>query len=142
MNITDQINAYLASQPEPKRSEMLQIHERTLEAFPDCQLWFSDGTNSEGKVVSNPNIGYGCYTIRYADGSTKEFFQVGLSANTSGISVYIMGLADKTLLNTKFGSTLGKASITGYCIKFKSLKDIDVSVLQDAIRFGLTESRE
>jgi hypothetical protein len=55
-------------------------------------MWFLDGKNSEGKVISNPNIGYGSYTIHYTDRTTKEFYQIGLSANTSGISVYIMGI--------------------------------------------------
>ena len=52
------------------------------------------------KSVSNPNIGYGSYTIKYADGTTREFYQIGLSANTTGISVYIMGIKDKTYLAT------------------------------------------
>ena len=31
---------------------------------------------------------------------------------------------------------IGKATVTGYCIKFKSLKDIKIDVLEAAIRFG------
>ena len=108
-----------------------------MQASPRSRLWFLDGTNEDGKVVSNPNIGYGSYTIQYADGSTKEFYRVGLSANTTGISVYILGLADKTYLSKAFGETIGKASITGYCIKFKSIKDVNLDIIQDAIRFGL-----
>ncbi|MNQ93911.1 hypothetical protein D3C85_1094000 [compost metagenome] len=101
--------------------------------MPTARLWFLDGKNSEGKIVSNPNIGYGQYTITYADGSSKDFYQIGLSANTTGISVYIMGIEDKLYLAQTYGATIGKASVTGYCIKFKALKDIDVNVLQAAI---------
>jgi hypothetical protein len=36
-----------------------------------------------------------------------------------------------------YADSIGKASITGYCIKFKSLKDIDLDVLVSAIRFRL-----
>lgn len=142
MNIEQQIENYLTSQPEPKQSDMRALHGLALETSPGCRLWFSDGKNSEGKVVSNPNIGYGAYTIRYADGSTKEFFRIGLSANTSGISVYVMGLADKTYLAKTFGASLGKASVTSYCIKFKAVKDIDVGVLQSAMRFGFEARNE
>jgi hypothetical protein len=99
-------------------------------------LWFLDGRDSQNKIVSNPNIGYGSYTIKYASGETKEFYQVGISANTTGISVYIMGLKDKTYLSQTYGKQLGKASVTGYCIKFKTIKDINVDVLEDAIRYG------
>jgi hypothetical protein len=31
---------------------------------------------------------------------------------------------------------LGKASVSGYCIKFKTLKDINTDVLEAAIRYG------
>jgi len=136
MNIPEQIAAYITSQPEPKRSDMEELHKRILQVLPGCKLWFEDGKNSENKTVSNPNIGYGSYTIKYADGKTREFFQIGISANTTGISVYILGLADKTYLAQTYAKELGKASVTGYCIKFKNLKDINVAVLEAAIRDG------
>jgi hypothetical protein len=136
VSIEEQIRDYLAGQPEPKRSELQELHNRILEASPGCRLWFSDGRNVEGKIVANPSVGYGLYTIRYADGTSKEFYQIGLSANKTGISVYILGLDDKTYLAEMFGKTIGKASVTGYCIKFRTLSDIDVDVLQEAIRYG------
>lgn len=136
MDVQDQIKNYIDSQPEPKRDEMQQLHERILRVLPACRLWFNNGKNSDGKVVANPNIGYGLYSIKYADGSTREFYQIGLSANTTGISVYILGLEDKKYLAETYGEKLGKASVTGYCIKFKGLKDIDVEVLGSAISSG------
>lgn len=137
MSVQEQIDAYMANQPEPKRSEMQALHQRTLQVSPACKLWFSDGKNSDGKIIANPNIGYGFYTIKYADGTTKEFYRIGLSANTTGISVYILGIEDKTYLAQTYGTKLGKASVTGYCIKFKTLKDINMDVLEAAIRYGL-----
>ncbi len=136
MNVQEQIKKYIASQPEPKRSEMQELHRLTLQGSPKCKLWFLDGKDSEGKTVSNPNIGYGFQTIKYADGKTKEFYQIGISANTTGISVYILGIEDKTYLAKTYEKKLGKASVTGYCIKFKTVKDIDIKVLEAAIRFG------
>lgn len=105
--------------------------------MPKGKLWFFDGRDDKGKVVSNPSIGYGLRTIRYADGTTKEFYQIGISANTSGISVYIMGIADKKYLPEKYGRSIGRASVTGYCVKFKTLKDVDVDTLLSAIRDGV-----
>ncbi|MDX2282268.1 MAG: DUF1801 domain-containing protein [Saprospiraceae bacterium] len=137
MTTQAQIDTYIASQPEPKRSELQALHDLVLQVSPSCQLWFSDGKNSDGKVIANPNIGYGCYTIQYADGTSREFYQVGLSANTTGISVYIMGIKDKTYLAATFGDTIGKASVTGYCIKFKTLKHINLDVLEAAIRLSI-----
>ena len=137
LNKTEEhIKKYITVQSEPKRSEMQALHELTLQVFPACKLWFTDGKNSDGKIVANPNIGYGSYTIKYADGTTREFYRIGLSANKTGISVYILGLKDKTYLAKTFGKKLGKASVTGYCIKFKTLKDINIDILEEAIKYG------
>jgi hypothetical protein len=137
MDIPEQVEAYLASQPEPKQTDLRQLHALMLAEFPNCRLWFKDGTNEGGKVVSNPNIGYGVYTINYANGSSREFYRIGLSANTTGISVYLLGLDDKTYLARTYGASIGKASVTGYCIKFKSLSAINAATLQAAIRHGM-----
>src|SRR5215203_6772176 len=140
MNVKEQIKEYISSQPEPKRSDMQELHRNILQVMPACKLWFLDGKNSENKTVSNPNIGYGLYTIKYADGTTREFYQIGMSANTTGISVYILGIKDKTYLAETYGKELGKASVSGYCIKFKALKDIDIDILEAAIRYGVQSS--
>ena len=137
MNTQEQINSYITSQPEPKRSDMQALHQLILQILPACKLWFLDGKNSENKIVSNPNIGYGLYAIQYADGTTREFYQIGMSANTTGISVYVMGINDKTYLAQTYGKKIGKASVSGYCIKFKTLKDINTDVLEAAIRNGI-----
>lgn len=136
-NVQEQIETYITSQPEPKRSDMQALHHIILEIMPGCKLWFLDGRNSENKIVSNPNIGYGLQTIKTADGKNREFYQIGLSANTTGISLYILGIEDKKYLTQTYGEKLGKASVTGYCIKFKALKNINIDVLEAAIRDGV-----
>jgi hypothetical protein len=137
MNIQEQIKKYVASQPEPKRSDMQELHRIILQVMPACKLWFLDGKNPENKTVSNPNIGYGSQTINYTDGKTREFYQIGLSANKTGISVYILGIRDKTYLAKTYGKKLGRASLNGYCIRFKTLKDINIDILEAAIRYGV-----
>jgi hypothetical protein len=142
MDVQEQINAYIGSQTEPKCSEMQALHDMMLEIMPECKLWFLDGKDDKGKIVSNPNIGYGIQTIHYADGTSRDFYQIGLSANTTGISVYIMGIKDKKYLVETYEKDLGKASVTGYCIKFKKLKDINIDVLEAAIRYGVDATNE
>src|SRR5689334_16250914 len=135
MNIQEQIKQYITSQPEPKRSEMQTLHRTIMQVMPGCKLWFLDGKDGNNKTVSNPNIGYGSYSIKYAGGKDREFYQIGLSGNTVGISVYIMGIKDKKYLAQAYGKKIGKASVTGYCIKFKNLKDINLDVLKSAIQY-------
>lgn len=136
MKVEELVNEYIDSQPGAKCNDMRILHSIITEIKPENKLWYLDGKNSEGKVVSNPNIGYGAYTIKYADGTEREFYQVGMSANTTGISIYIMGIDDKKYLAETFGQQLGKATVTGYCIKFKKLEDINTDVLKTVIKLG------
>jgi len=140
MTVQKQIKEYIAAQPEPKRSELQELHNMIVALMPACKLWFLDGKDEKGKIVSNPNIGYGSRTIEYANGKAREFYQIGVSANTTGISVYIMGIENKKYLARTFGRDLGKASVTGYCIKFKTLADIKVDVLRAAIHDGIAQT--
>ena len=142
MKVQEQIEKYLASQSEPKRSDMRELHRLTLQVSPECRLWFFDGKDSENQTVSNPTIGYGLHTKKYANGKSREFFQIGVSGNKTGISVYVLGLKDRKYLAKTFGKKLGKASVTGYCIRFKALKDIDIDSLEAAIRCGLAAGNE
>jgi hypothetical protein len=138
MDVQQQVQAYLASQPEAKQAELRSLHEQIVAEFPESRLWFSDGTDESGKVVANPSIGYGEYTISYANGSTRQFYRIGMSGNTTGISVYVMGLDDKTFLARTYGDSMGKATITGYCIRFRRLSQVDTDTLLAAIRHGMT----
>ena len=140
MSVQTQISDYLASQPARKRADMQTLHEMMLTLMPEGRLWFLDGRDESGRTVSNPNIGYGLMTIDYANGRTREFYQIGLSANTSGISVYIMGLDDKAYLAETYGDAIGKATVTGYCIRFSTLRNINLPVLQAAIRDGIART--
>jgi hypothetical protein len=142
MNVQEQIKTYITSQPEPKRSDIQQLNMLILQVLPECKLWFDDGKNAENKTISNPTIGYGFYIIKYANGNTREFFQIGMSANKTGISIYILGIKDRTYLAQTYGKELGRASVTGYCIRFNHLKDININILEAAIRYGVEVTNE
>jgi hypothetical protein len=139
MTVLEQIDRYMAEQPPAKSAALRDLHRRIQAISPDARLWFLDGRNEEGKVVSNPNIGYGLTTIRYATGASRDFYKIGLSANTAGISLYVMGLEDKTHLTETYGPRLGKAKVTGYCIRFKTIGDVNLDVLEELIVDALGE---
>src|SRR6266852_9200157 len=73
MNVQEQIKRYITSQPEPKRSGMRELHRLTFQVSPECKLWFFDGKDSKNHTVSNPTIGYGFHTIKYANGKVESF---------------------------------------------------------------------
>ncbi|HEX4197020.1 MAG TPA: hypothetical protein VHZ26_06220 [Caulobacteraceae bacterium] len=133
MNVQEQIDEYIASQAQSKRESLQILHKMMLRISPDCKLWYLDGRNAEGKIISNPNIGYGVQAKRYADGETREFYRIGISANTTGISVYVMGIDDKKYLSKAYGQRLGKATVTGYCVKFRNLGDVNLDVIEEMV---------
>lgn len=141
MTLSEQIDAYIEVQAPRKRQDLRDLHQRILTIAPDAKLWFLDGRDDIGKVVTNPNIGYGVTVLSYANGTTRSFYKVGLSANTSGISVFVMGLADKAFLAKAYGPRLGKAKVTSYCIRFRSLADIDPRVLGEVFADALTQEK-
>ena len=133
MGVQEQIDRYIGAQSPSKGEEMRSLHRRILEIAPDAELWFLDGRNDDGKVVSNPNIGYGSETLAYADGGSRAFYKLGLCATSSGLSLYVMGLKDRKFLSEAYGARLGKARITGYCISFRSIRDLDLGVLDEMV---------
>src|SRR5215469_3325591 len=91
MTVKEQIKKHIASQPEPKPSEMRELHRLTLQMSPECKLWFFDGKDSKNHTVSNPTIGYRFHTIKYANGKSREFFHIGVSENkTESLSIFLV----------------------------------------------------
>jgi len=135
MEIKSQIKELIKSQSEPKQSEMQELHNLILQLMPKCKQWYFDGKNEDGKQVAHPTIGYGEYTITYKDGTVRDFFRIGLLANPTGLAIHIMGLADKKFLTDNYGKTIGKAKVGSYGISFKSIKDLNVEILKEAIRY-------
>jgi hypothetical protein len=137
MEIERQILKFIALQEDTKQQDFRSLHELMRSILPTGKLWMEDGKNEEGKVVTNPTIGYGQQTMLLAKGKSREMFQIGISANTSGISIYLIGIRNKLDLAEQFGQKLGKAKVSGYCIKFKQLADLDLTVLEEVLRLGI-----
>ena len=133
MSIQTQIETYIESLVQPKQTELRKLFAFIKNTLPQSNLSFLDGRDEKGKVVTNPNIGFGECVLNYADGSSRVFYKIGISATSKGLSIYIMGLADKNLLRNKLEGKLGKATITGYCISFKKLEDINQALLKEVL---------
>lgn len=133
MTVATQINQYIQSLPKQKGHDLQQLHEHMINWMPHTTCCFEDGLATDGKIVTNPTIGYGSYLHHFANGTSKAIFQIGISANSKGISIYLMGIRNKLNLVELFGSRLGKAKVTNYCIQFKSIEEIQLKVLHEII---------
>jgi hypothetical protein len=54
--------------------------------------------------------------------------------------MYVIGLADKHYRPNKYGKTIGKASVTGYCIQFKNLNVINLELYDTVIQNALKQT--
>lgn len=133
MNVTELIQQHIATLSTAKQKDILDLHALIIETRDEKDIQFFDGKDEKGKVVANPTIGYGKTKLIYKDGSHQDTFRIGLSANSTGISIYVLGLEDKNFLKENFATRIGKAKVTGYCIRFSKLTDVDSVVLQEIV---------
>ncbi|MDA5093482.1 DUF1801 domain-containing protein [Aliiroseovarius sp. KMU-50] len=88
-------------------------------------------------VMWGPSIvGFGRYHYRYATGRQGDFLATGFSPRKSALSLYIMpGYQDYgTIL-----SRLGKHKSGAACLYINKLDDVDLEVLEELIRVGLSD---
>lgn len=131
------IKSYLDSLPENTKEELTFFHQQVLEKYPNCRIWFLDGKDASGKVISNPNMGYGSITLPTKTNINREFYKLGISANSKGFSIYFMGLTDRNLIQNHLGHFFPNSKITGYCLNLKSIKKVELAILDKLIQFGM-----
>ena len=81
-------------------------------------------------------IGYGQYHYRYATGREGDFLATGFSPRASNLSIYIM--PDYQDYSEILGR-LGKHKLGKSCLYVNKLADIDLAVLEELIRAGLSD---
>ena len=74
MNVQEQIKKYITSQPEPKRSDMRELHRLTLQVSPGCKLWLFDGKTA--KIILFPTLRLDMDFTQYANGQSRDFFKL------------------------------------------------------------------
>lgn len=114
---------YIANVEEPKRSELQLLHDLVREILPDF----------EPVMISN-FMGYGPFEYQ---GKSKScagtWFRVGLSANKTGISIYICAGDANGYFPEQANDRLGKASVGKSCIRFKKLADINLDTVKELL---------
>ncbi len=104
--------------------------------YPELKKSFFDGKDSYGKVVTNPTYGFGTLTLPNSKGEIDSF-QIGVSLNSRGITISLIGIRNKLDLN-QLSLGLGAVKITKYCIQFKSFKALNHEILRKVIDATIT----
>ncbi|MHC5794893.1 DUF1801 domain-containing protein [Lacisediminihabitans sp. FW035] len=84
-------------------------------------------------------IGFGTYHYKYDSGREGDGHTIGFYPRKRKITLYLM---DGTARHSRLLDQLGTHSLTGYCVVFKKLSDVDPSVLEQIARdsYGFVDS--
>jgi hypothetical protein len=114
------VNQYIDSlEDEQLKKDALELQSLMRKISGEEPILYGIGT-----------IGFGVYKYHYASGRKGEAHTLAFYPRKSKITVYLM---DGTARYSELLAKLGKHSTTGYCIYFKRLSDVDVSVLTQII---------
>src|SRR3989338_4831324 len=122
---------YIGKLPEPRRSELRQLHRLITRTAPNLKPRMWSGM-----------IGYGSYHYRYAPGREGDWFVVGLSSRANYISFYGCLSDGRQTIAEKHKQELPKASIGRSCIRFKKLADVDLRVLARIVKENEAAARK
>lgn len=93
-------------------------------------------TGYTAKMWGPTIIGFGRYHYVYASGRKGDFLAAGFSPRKANLSIYIMpGYQDYGDILAR----LGKHKIGKSCLYVNKLADVDLNVLEELIRRGITD---
>lgn len=93
-----------------------------------------DITNQEPVMWGDSMVGFGSYHYKYESGREGDFFLTGFSPRKTALTIYIMSgfkPFENKLMN------LGKYKTGSSCLYIKKLKDIDLDILKEMIRYSV-----
>lgn len=124
---TRDVDEFIASLPDDVRDDIRVLDEAIATAMTGHERVLYEGTfwgGSEQEI-----IGYGAIESPRSDGSTVEWFVVGLAVQKNHLSVYISAVEDGQYLSEKYGHELGKVKVGKSSLGFKRADDIEVGSL-------------
>ncbi|MBK9156387.1 MAG: DUF1801 domain-containing protein [Chloracidobacterium sp.] len=107
----------------------IENEERRKDGFRLLEM-FNRITGEKPKMWGPAIIGYGTYTVTYADGRTLDWLMTGFSPRKQNLSLYVKCDSPK---QPALLEKLGKHSTSVSCLYIKRLSDVDVNVLEKVI---------
>lgn len=121
------IDKYLRELPDDVRDDMAALHGALAPVFAGLSQALFVGKFWGGS--DQEIIGYGAANYTRPNGTSVEWFMVGLAAQKNYLSVYINAVEDRQYLSEKYGHELGKVKVGKASLGFKRLDDIDLDKL-------------
>ena len=117
------VDDYIQDLPDDRRDMVRAVHERVRAAVPDLEVRMWDRF-----------IGYRAYHYRYASGREGDWFPIGLANNKRYVSLYLCAVDEDGYLAEANADRLGKVDVGKSCIRFKTLDDLNLDVVDELCR--------
>lgn len=129
----EEVSAYLEQVPQDRRADVVRTYELIKDWHPDLEvkMW-----GSMGAAI----IGFGAAAYKYKSGREGKWFIIGLSARKRYNSLYIWGFEDGRYLLEAYGDKLGRVKYGKCCLNFKTLADLDLSVLREVVDLAVGQA--
>ena len=114
---------YIDSVSDLHRADIEKLHSLIKKTVPNLKAHICSGM-----------LGYGEYHYRYASGREGDWALILLASQKNYISVYICAQENGEYVAENYKDKLPKTSIGKSCIRFKSIADIDLSILAEMIK--------
>lgn len=116
---------------KPVQDLLATLDEDTLK---DSEILFEimqQISDAEPKIWNDHTIGFGSYHYKYDSGREGDSQILSFYPRKGKITIYLM---DGTARYSTQLDKLGSLNTTGYCVVFKRLSDIKLSVLKDILQ--------
>lgn len=126
--------AHIKALAEPRRSQMLHLHELIRASIPDADVKIRD--------YAGTLIGYGTYPYSNSKGPAGDWFAVGLASRKHYISLYSMALQDgrylvEAMLDRFPGTKAGRS-----CLNISKPDDVDDDAVRELVRATWAQFRD
>lgn len=122
------IEGYIDSIEEPRKSEFIELDKFIRKTAPNLTPHFAINM-----------IGYGSFHYKTKSGREGDWPVISLASQKNYISVYLCSVVDGKYVAETYSNKFGPKVSTGKsCIRFKKLEDIDLNVLKEAIKKGIS----
>lgn len=130
------VDGFLSSLTDERRADLEQLDRLIVERMPDAERVLWEGVfwgGSEQQI-----IGYGDWSYVKNDGSTVNWFRVGLALQKKHISVYLNASEEGEHLAKRYGDRLGAVKVSSAAVSFTKLDRVDLDELGRLVALAAT----
>jgi hypothetical protein len=109
--------------------------QKRKDSFTIVEL-MEKATKAKAKMWGSAIIGFGDRHLKYESGRELDWFIMGFSPRKQNFALYVTGAVSKQEALLK---KLGKYKTGKGCLYINALEDVDVKVLKEIIKKGLTQ---